>query len=94
MEMLPLKWQLKKSLKRSKRGSMAEEKKRTIKKTFVLSELDVAIIKTAAKKCGYFSDSETLRAIIKYFADNAPCFKLQPAEVPKDNIRDLILKGR
>ena len=73
---------------------MAEEKTRTIKKTFVLSEVDLAVIKTAVKKCGYFSDSEALRAIIKYFADNAPCLKAQLPEAPKGDIRDFLLKGR
>jgi len=73
---------------------MAEEKARTIKKTFVLSEVDVAVVKAAVRKCGYFSDSEAIRAMIKYFADNASCLKAQPPEAPKDNVRDFLLKGR
>ena len=71
---------------------MTEEKGRTIKKTFVLSEVDLAIIKAAVKKCGYFSDSEALRAMIKHFADNAPCLNAQLAEASKSNIRNFFLK--
>jgi hypothetical protein len=32
--------------------------------------------------------------MIKYFADNAPCLKAQPAEGSKDDIRSFLLKGR
>ena len=73
---------------------MAEEERKTIKKTFVLSEVDVAVVKAAVKKCGYFSDSEALRAMIKYFADNAPCLRAQPPEALKGKIEDFLLKGR
>jgi Arc/MetJ-type ribon-helix-helix transcriptional regulator len=46
-----------------------------VRKTFTLTERDIEIIKTAMQKCGYVSVSEALRAIIKYFAENAPCLK-------------------
>jgi Arc/MetJ-type ribon-helix-helix transcriptional regulator len=44
-----------------------------VKKAFSLTEKDVEIIKTAVRKCGYVSDSEALRAMIKFFAEHAPC---------------------
>jgi len=46
-----------------------------IKKTFTLTEKDIAVIKSAVEKCGYVSDSEALRAIIKFYAEHAQCLK-------------------
>jgi len=94
METWPSTRRPKKSPERPKNVPMAEKKGRTIKKTFALSEVDLAIIKAAVNKCGYFSDSEALRAMIKHFADNAPCLKAQLTEASKGNIRDFLLKGR
>jgi hypothetical protein len=46
-----------------------------VRKTFTLTERDVEIIKLAVEKCGYVGDSEALRAIIRFFAEHAPCLK-------------------
>jgi len=67
---------------------------KVVRKSFTISELDLAVIKTAVRRCGFFSDSEALRAIIKYFAENAPCLKAPRAEEPKDRIDSILLKGR
>jgi Arc/MetJ-type ribon-helix-helix transcriptional regulator len=48
---------------------------RIVRKTFTLTSKDIEVIKTAMQKCGYVSDSEAIRAIIKYFAENASCLK-------------------
>jgi capsule polysaccharide modification protein KpsS len=73
---------------------MAQEDVKVVRKSFTISELDVFTIKAAMRKCGYFSESEALRAIIKYFADNAPCLKTPPPEEPKAKIDDVLVKGR
>jgi AraC-like DNA-binding protein len=44
-----------------------------VKRSFSLTEKDLQIIKSVAERCGYVSDSETLRAMIKFFAEHAPC---------------------
>jgi Arc/MetJ-type ribon-helix-helix transcriptional regulator len=44
-----------------------------IRKTFTLTERDVAILKEVVAKCGFVSDSEALRAIIRFFEQHAPC---------------------
>ncbi len=49
-----------------------------IRKTFTLTERDLQIIKTAMKKCGFVSDSEALRHIIRFFEQHAPCLKSGP----------------
>ena len=67
---------------------------KAVRKSFTISQVDLAVIKTAVKECGFLSDSEALRAIIKYFAENAPCLKPPPREEPREKIDDLILKGR
>ena len=51
------------------------KEKRVIRKNFSLTERDLEIIKLVVEKCGYLSDSEALRAIIKFFEQNAPCLK-------------------
>lgn len=73
---------------------MAEDGVKTVKKSFTISELDLAVIKAAVKNCGFISDSEALRAIIKHFAETAPCLKAPPPEKPKGRIDDMILRGR
>jgi len=73
---------------------MTEGDVKVVRKSFTISEIDLDIIKAAVKRCGFLSDSEALRAIIKYFAENAPCLKPPPREEPREKIDDLILKGR
>jgi len=73
---------------------MAEAESRAVRKSFTISELDAATIKTVMRRCGYFSESEALRAIIKYFAENAPCIKTPPPEEPKSKIDNFLIKGR
>ena len=51
------------------------DKTAVIRKTFTLTERDVQIIRDAIKKCGYVSDSEALRAIIRFYAEHAQCLK-------------------
>jgi Arc/MetJ-type ribon-helix-helix transcriptional regulator len=46
-----------------------------IRKTFTLTQKDIEIIRSAIEKCGFVSDSEALRHIIRYFAEHAPCLK-------------------
>jgi len=46
-----------------------------VRRAFSLTQKDLEIIRLAVEKCGYVSDSEALRAIIKFFAENAPCLK-------------------
>ena len=48
---------------------------KVIRKTFTLTEKDVETLKQVVEKCGFVSDSEALRAIIKFFEQNAPCLK-------------------
>ena len=67
---------------------------KSVRKSFTISQVDLAVIKTAVKECGFLSDSEALRAIIKYFAENAPCMKPPMREEPREKIDDLIMKGR
>jgi len=38
-----------------------------------LTQRDLEIIRAAREKCGYVSESEALRAIIKFFEQHAPC---------------------
>jgi Arc/MetJ-type ribon-helix-helix transcriptional regulator len=46
-----------------------------IRKTFSLTEKDIQILKSVIEKCGYVSDSEALRAIIRFFEQHASCLK-------------------
>lgn len=48
---------------------------RVVKRSFSLTERDIEILKTIVEKCGYVSDSEALRAIIRFFEQHAPCLK-------------------
>ncbi|MEM4024078.1 hypothetical protein [Pyrobaculum sp.] len=73
---------------------MSERKGLTVRKTFTLSELDLAIIKAAVEKCGFISDSEAIRAMIKHFADSAPCVKTAKPDGNLSDVRDRLLEGR
>jgi Arc/MetJ-type ribon-helix-helix transcriptional regulator len=48
---------------------------RVVRRSFTLTEKDVEVLKQAIEKCGYLSDSEALRAIIRFYAEHAPCLK-------------------
>ncbi len=50
---------------------------RIVKRSFSLTERDIEIIKQIVERCGFVSDSEALRHIIRYFADHAPCMSQQ-----------------
>ena len=52
---------------------MTTTEKRVIRKNFSLTERDLEIIKLAVERCGYLSDSEALRAILRFYAEHAPC---------------------
>jgi len=52
---------------------MTTTEKRVIRKNFSLTERDLEIIKLAVEKCGYLSDSEALRAILRFYEEHAPC---------------------
>ena len=45
------------------------------RKSFTLTERDIEVIKAAVEKCGFVSDSEALRAIIRFYFEHAPCLK-------------------
>jgi Arc/MetJ-type ribon-helix-helix transcriptional regulator len=47
--------------------------KQLVRRSFTLTPKDLEIIRRAVEKCGYVSDSEALRAMIKFFAEHAPC---------------------
>jgi len=49
------------------------ENKNIVRKTFTLTERDIQVIRDAVKKCGFVSDSEALRAILRFYAEHAPC---------------------
>ncbi len=46
-----------------------------IRKTFSLTPKDLEIIDRVVKECGFVSDSEALRHIIRFYAEHAPCLK-------------------
>jgi len=46
-----------------------------IRKTFTLTERDMETIRRAVERCGFVSESEALRAIIKFYAEHAVCVK-------------------
>jgi Arc/MetJ-type ribon-helix-helix transcriptional regulator len=58
---------------------MSEDRAVVVRRTFTLTEKDIEILKAVVKKCGYVSDSEALRAIIRFFADRAPCMSQDSA---------------
>jgi len=48
---------------------------RIVRRGVSLTEKDLEIIKLVREKCGYVSDSEALRAILRFYAEHAPCLK-------------------
>jgi len=60
---------------------MSEDRAVVVRRTFTLTEKDIEILKAVVKKCGYVSDSEALRAIIRFFAERAPCMSQDSATV-------------
>ncbi len=46
---------------------------RIVKRSFSLTERDIEIIKQVVQKCGFVSDSEALRHIIRFYAEHATC---------------------
>ena len=56
----------------NRRDAMSD-KTTVIRKTFTLTERDIQVIRDAVKKCGFVSDSEALRAILRFYAEHAPC---------------------
>jgi metal-responsive CopG/Arc/MetJ family transcriptional regulator len=50
---------------------------RVVRRSVSLTERDLEIINVIKQKCGYVSDSEALRAIIRFYAEHAPCLKSQ-----------------
>jgi Arc/MetJ-type ribon-helix-helix transcriptional regulator len=51
----------------------AEDMARIVRRSFSLTEKDLEIIRVVVEKCGFVSDSEALRAIIRFFEQHAPC---------------------
>ena len=51
------------------------DKVAVIRKTFTLTEKDLQILKSAVERCGFVSDSEALRHIIRFYAEHAQCLK-------------------
>jgi len=48
---------------------------KVVKRSFSLTEKDLEIINTVKEKCGFVSDSEALRHIIRFFEQHSPCLK-------------------
>jgi Arc/MetJ-type ribon-helix-helix transcriptional regulator len=46
---------------------------KVVKRSFSLTQKDIEIIRLAVEKCGFVSESEALRNMIRYFAEHAPC---------------------
>jgi Arc/MetJ-type ribon-helix-helix transcriptional regulator len=46
-----------------------------VRKSFTLTERDLQILKSVVERCGYVSDSEALRAMIRFFAERAQCLQ-------------------
>jgi len=46
-----------------------------IRKTFTLTTKDVETIEMIRKRCGFVNDSEIIRAVLRFYADHAPCLK-------------------
>ena len=49
--------------------------KRVVRRSFSLTEKDLEVIKLAVERCGFVSDSEALRTIIRFYAEHAQCLK-------------------
>jgi Arc/MetJ-type ribon-helix-helix transcriptional regulator len=48
-----------------------------IRKTFTLTEKDVEIIETIRDRCGFVSDSEIIRTVLRFYAEHSQCLKRQ-----------------
>jgi len=48
---------------------------KVVRRSFTLTEKDVEILRTVAERCGFVSDSEALRAMIRFYFEHAPCLK-------------------
>ena len=46
-----------------------------VRKTVTLTEKDIATLKMIIERCGFVSDSEALRAILRFYAEHAACLK-------------------
>jgi hypothetical protein len=44
-----------------------------IRRSFTLTTKDMEMIKLIREKCGFVSDSEALRAVLRFFYERAPC---------------------
>jgi len=51
---------------------------KVVRKSFTLTEKDVEILRNVAERCGFVSDSEALRAMIRFFAERAQCLQTSP----------------
>jgi Arc/MetJ-type ribon-helix-helix transcriptional regulator len=49
--------------------------KRIVRRSFTLTEKDLETLRLAVEKCGFVSDSEALRAMIRFFAERAQCIQ-------------------
>jgi len=54
---------------------MSEDRAVVVRRTFTLTEKDIEIIKLVVEKCGFVSESEALRSILRFYAEYAPCLK-------------------
>ena len=48
---------------------------RVVRRSFSLTEKDLQIIDSIREKCGYVSDSEVVRAALRFFAERAQCMQ-------------------
>jgi len=48
---------------------------KVVRRSFTLTEKDVEILRNVAERCGFVSDSEALRAMIRFFAERAQCLQ-------------------
>jgi len=48
---------------------------RVIKRSVSLTERDLQIIEFIREKCGFVSDSEIVRAALRFYAEHAQCLK-------------------
>jgi len=48
---------------------------RVVRRSFSLTEKDLQIIESIREKCGYVSDSEVVRAALRFFAEHAQCMR-------------------
>jgi Arc/MetJ-type ribon-helix-helix transcriptional regulator len=48
---------------------------RVVRRSFSLTEKDLQIIESIRERCGYVSDSEVVRAALRFFAEHAQCMR-------------------